>query len=82
MKGKEETFDAEKTLKQDDRHDRFWEFDTDAEQSEFNGYGRKQRHEETSEHSNRSDRANRKSARPRFLLERKRCSKEIKSNKM
>ena len=38
-KGEDETFDAEKPLKQDDTHDRFSKFDTGSKQSEFNGRG-------------------------------------------
>ena len=37
VKGKEETLDAKKTLKQDGAHDRFSKFDTDSQRSEFNG---------------------------------------------
>ena len=39
VQGKDETFDAEKTLKQDGAHDRFSKFDTDPE-PDFNGRGR------------------------------------------
>ena len=65
VQGKDETFDAEKTLKQDGAHDRFSKFDTDPE-PDFNGRGRVRKwpYEETFEHSNGRTR---KSARPRFL---------------
>ena len=68
VQGKYETFDAEKTLKQDSAHDRFSKFDTDPE-PDFNGRVRvrKQGYEETFEHSNGRTR---KSARPRFLSRR------------
>ena len=39
VQGKDKTFDAEKTLKQDGAHDRFSKFDTDSE-PEFNERGR------------------------------------------
>ena len=65
VQGKDETFDAEKTLKQDAAHDRFLKFDTDPE-PEFNGTARvrKREYEETFGHSNGKTR---NSARPRFL---------------
>ena len=65
VQGKEETFDAEKTLQQDGADDRFSKFDTDPEPTaEFHGKGRKREHGETSEHTNGRTR---KSARVRFL---------------
>ena len=67
VQGEDGTFDAEKTLKQDGAHDRFSKFDTDSEQPEFNGKGRKRGNEEISEQSIRRNRINRKSARPRYL---------------
>ena len=68
VQGKDEIFDAEKTLKQDGANNRFSKFDTDPE-PEFNGRGRvrKRGYEETFEHSNRRTR---KSARPRFFSKR------------
>ena len=42
VQGKDETFDAEKTLKQDDIHDRFSKRDTNSEPTaEFHGRGKK-----------------------------------------
>ena len=67
VQGKDQTFDAEKTLKQDDAHDRFSKFDTDSEQPEFNGRGRKRENEEISEQSVGRNRINSELARPRFL---------------
>ena len=65
---KDETFDAEKTLKEDGTHYIFSKFDTDTE-PEFNRRGRvrKRGFEETFEHSNGRTR---KSARPRFISRR------------
>ena len=65
LQGKDETFDAEKTLKQDGIHDRFSKPDTNSEPTaEFHWRGRKRGHEETSEHTNGRTR---KSGRPRFF---------------
>ena len=61
VQGKDETFDDEKTLKQDGVHDRFSKFDTDS-QREFNGRSGKRGHGEASEHF--YGRTRRKSARP------------------
>ena len=68
VQGKDEIFDAEKTLKQDGANNRFSKSDTDPE-PELNGRGRfrKRGYEETFEHSNRRTR---KSARPGFLSRR------------
>ena len=57
---KDETFDAEKTLKRDGAYDRFSKFDTDSEQPEFNGRGRKRGNEKISEHSIGRNRIHRK----------------------
>ena len=67
--GKDETFDAEKTLKEDGAHYIFSKYRDKDTEPEFNGRGRvrKRGFEETFEHSN--GRA-RKSARPRFLSRR------------
>ena len=56
VKGEDETFDAGKTLKEDDVHDGFSKSDTNSEPAEFYGRGRKRGHEETSEHTNRRTR--------------------------
>ena len=65
LQGKDETFDAEKTLKQDGIHDRFSKPDTNSEPTaEFHRRGRKRGHEETSEHTNGRTT---KSGRPRFF---------------
>ena len=64
---KDETFDAEKNLKRDGANNRFSKFDTDLEQPDLNGRGRKQRNEEISEQSIGRNRIHRKSARPRFV---------------
>ena len=54
VQGKDKTFDAQKTLKQHDTSNRFSTFNADPESSaEFTGRGRKKRHEETSEYSDR-----------------------------
>ena len=45
VQDKDETFDAEKTLKRDGVRDRFSKFDTDSEQPELNGRGRKRGNE-------------------------------------
>ena len=68
VQGKDEIFDAEKTLKQDSTHDRFSKFDTEPE-LEFNGRGRVRKRGcvEIFEHSIGRTR---KSARPRFLSKR------------
>ena len=53
VQGKNETFDAEKTLKQDGIHDRFSKPDTGSEPTaQFHGRDRKRGHEETSENNN------------------------------
>ena len=49
VQGGDKTFDAEKTLRQDGAYDRLSKFDTDSEQPEFNGRGRKRGNEEISE---------------------------------
>ena len=67
VQGEDKTFDAAKTLKQDGAHDRLSKFDTDSEQPEFNGRGRKRANEEISEQSVGRNRINSKSVRPRFL---------------
>ena len=53
VQGKVETFDTEKTLKQDDTHDRFSKFDIDSEREFNEGIRvRKREYPETFEHSN------------------------------
>ena len=53
VQGKNKTFDAEKTLKQDGIHNRFSKPDTNSEPTaEFHGRGRKRGHEETFQHTN------------------------------
>ena len=65
VQGKDETFDAEKTLKQDGIYNQFSKPDTNSEPTaEFHGRGSKRVNEETSEHTNGRTR---KSTRPRFL---------------
>ena len=63
VQGKDETFDAEKTLKEDGTYYRFLELGTVSKQPEIYGGSRKK----TSEHTIGGVTTTRKSAKPRFL---------------
>ena len=67
VQGKDETFDAEKTLKGDDAYDRFSKLNAVSEQPEFYGGSRKRGHEEASEQTIGGVTASKKSAKPNFL---------------
>ena len=69
VQGKDKTFDAEKTLKEDGACDRFSKLDAVSKQLEFYGGSRKRGHEETSEHTIRAITTTRKSGKPKFLSE-------------
>ena len=51
VQGKDETFDVEKTLKEDGAYNRFSKLGTVSKQPDFYGGSRKRGHEETSEHT-------------------------------
>ena len=68
VQGKDKTFDAEKTLKEDSAYDRSSKLDkTVSKQPEFYGGSRKRGHKETSEHAIGGFTTTRKSAKSKFL---------------
>ena len=66
VQGKDETFDAGKTLKEDGAYNRFSKLNTVSKQPEFYGGSGKRGYEETSEHTIGGVTTARKSAKPKF----------------
>ena len=66
VQGKDGTFDAGKTLKEDGAYNRFSKLDTVSKQPEFYGGSGKREHEESSDHTIGGVTTARKPAKPKF----------------